>query len=52
MSVTNNINDVSAAIVRTDASAAMVVERARTLGQGASDMQESLRRFVQQLTAA
>jgi methyl-accepting chemotaxis protein len=50
--VSVNIADVRQAVVSTESAADSVVGQARRLGQEAQDLQEGLRRFVEQLAAA
>jgi methyl-accepting chemotaxis protein len=51
-SVSENIGEVSQAITTTDKAANVVVERARSLGQEASELDRSLRHFLDRLLAA
>ncbi|MBH0239315.1 methyl-accepting chemotaxis protein [Methylobrevis albus] len=51
-SVSANISDVRNVVARTDQAAATVAERARGLGREASDLRETLDRFVAQILAA
>lgn len=51
-SVSTNIEEVSQAITTTDRAANDVVERARSLGKEASDLDHSLRQFIERLLAA
>jgi methyl-accepting chemotaxis protein len=50
--VSFNIADVSNAVITTDDAAGTVVERARSLGNQATELSEGLRRFLDQLLAA
>ncbi len=50
--VSENIEEVSQAITTTDKAASVVVERARSLGQEASELDRSLRHFLERLLAA
>ncbi|MEJ1161264.1 methyl-accepting chemotaxis protein [Prosthecomicrobium sp. N25] len=50
--VSANIVDVRQAVVSTETAAQSVVEQARDLGREAQELQDGLRRFVEQLEAA